>query len=497
MNRLPTLDAVRTELRLRWPEWTAISVFAAVVAFVIPYHEPWTDEAQGWQLARSLSLRSLFQTHIRYEATPGLWHFLLWILIRARVSYTGMHWICGAIAVVAAGLLVFISPFPRYLKLTLPFTFFLVYQYAVIARGYLLVPLILFSIAVGWKKSPLVVAALLGLLANCALHAAAISGGLAIVYFVEELRKGSARDPARRHKLLLCASIVLIFYVFALWTAWPPADMAGHISFSRAARPSFLISVLAAVLAPICQPLILGFPFWIAMVLVFSFRRSISYLLPVLFFAVFSGVLPSSFWHWGMVVPLLISLLWITWPAAGTSLSFYEFTGRAALVYMAGVQILWAAWAIDFDHFHAYSPDLAAAQFLKPLLKNGTRIGVTYLDKRHLPPDTSLGYGATGILPYFDRNIYINQTDPFYWWSDRNPSESQFDALLPSHPGIVLAEAQQAQFAPPIDLQGPRATLLMKSGYRITNVFCGSLPFAMQITLTDCHVIFQYAGHAP
>jgi len=191
MNRLPTLDAVRTELRLRWPEWTAISVFAAVVAFVIPYHEPWTDEAQGWQLARSLSLRSLFQTHIHYEATPGLWHFLLWILNRAHVSYAGMHWICGAIAVVAAGLLVFISPFPRYLKLTLPFTFFLVYQYAVIARGYLLVPLILFSIAVGWKKSPLVVAALLGLLANCALHAAAISGGLAIVYFVEELRKAA------------------------------------------------------------------------------------------------------------------------------------------------------------------------------------------------------------------------------------------------------------------------------------------------------------------
>jgi hypothetical protein len=37
----------------------------------------------------------------------------------------------------------------------------------------------------------------------------------------------------------------------------------------------------------------------------------------------------------------------------------------------------------------------------------------------------------------------------------------------------------------------------MKSGYRITNVFCGSLPFAMQLTLTNCHVIFQYAGNAP
>jgi hypothetical protein len=44
-----------------------------------------------------------------------LWHFLLWIPIRARVSYSGMHWICGAITVEPALLLVFKSPFPRYL----------------------------------------------------------------------------------------------------------------------------------------------------------------------------------------------------------------------------------------------------------------------------------------------------------------------------------------------------------------------------------------------
>jgi hypothetical protein len=496
MNRLSTLGAVRTELRSRWPEWAAVSAFAAVIAFAIPFHEPWTDEAQAWQLARSLSLRSLFQTHIHYEATPGLWHFLLWILIRARVSYTGMHWICGAIAVVSAGLLVFKSPFPRYLKLAFPFTFFLVYQYAVVARSYLLVPLMLFVIASWWKKNPWVVVIALSLLANCALHAAVVSGGLAIVYFVEQLREGGAEDPARRRRLLLFAAIIFTSYAFALWTAWPPADLK-FLSLARAARPSFLVNVLAALLAPICQPLILSIPFWIAMVVVFISRRSVLYLLPVLFFTVFCGAVPSSYWHWGLVVPVLISLLWITWPAPGSGQSLLEFTGRAALVYMAGSQILWASYAIDFDHYNAYSPDLAAAQLLKPLLKNGDTVAVTYLDKSNVPPDTTLGYGATGILPYFDRNIYINQTYPFYWWSDRNQSESQFDALLPSHPSIVLAEAQQAQFAPPIDLKGPRATLLMKSGYRITNVFCGSLPFAMQLTLTNCHVIFQYAGNAP
>src|ERR1700692_545385 len=92
-------DELSQETRSRWPEWATVVLYAGVVAFAIPYHEPWADEAQAWQLARSLPLVALFQKYIRYEGSPGLWHLLLWILSRAHVSYTGMHWISGGIAV--------------------------------------------------------------------------------------------------------------------------------------------------------------------------------------------------------------------------------------------------------------------------------------------------------------------------------------------------------------------------------------------------------------
>jgi hypothetical protein len=159
---------------------------------------------------------------------------------------------------------------------------------------------------------------------------------------------------------------------------------------------------------------------------------------------------------------------------------------------MAGVQILWSAYAIEFDHYNAYSPDLAAARFLKPRVEAGATIAVTYLDDSPIHVA-----GATGILPYFERNIYVNQPYPFYWCSYRNPSESLFDAILPSHPDIVIAEAQQFRPVGPVSLKTPRAELLMKSGYRLTNVFCGTQPFRMQEAFTNCHVIFQYAGNAP
>jgi hypothetical protein len=491
MNSIPALGGIRAKLRSRWPEWAAIAVYASLVAFAIPFHEPWTDEAQAWQLARSLSLRALFQTYIRYEATPGLWHFLLWMLNRAHVSYSGMHWLCGAIAVVSASLLVLNSPFPRSLKLTLPFTFFLLYQYAVVARSYVLVPLMLFAIASWWKNRPLAVAVTLGLLANCSIHAAVISGGIAIVWLVEQLRAGSAKTPARWRKIMLCALIVLSFYAFALWTTWPPRDLT-YISIVRGHTPTFLLSALVPLIAPICQPLILSIPFWIAMILVFSARRSFFYLFPVLLFAVFSGVMLGGFWHWGLIIPLLLCLLWITWPQPGAGVSWREIVGRSALIYMIAVQILWSAYAIGFDHYNAYSPDLAAAQFLRPFVNNKATIAATYLDDS--PNHVTVAFG---ILPYFERNIYINQPYPFYWWSNRNPSDILFNALLPTHPDVIVAETQQPQPAQAVNLKWPRTELLMKSGYRVTNIFCGSVLFQMHTSFTNCHIIFQYAGSDP
>src|SRR4249919_2401024 len=118
-------ESGRSSRYSNWPEWITLTVYAALVAFAIPFHEPFVDEAQSWQLARSLSLHDLFQTYLRYEGSPGLWHFLLWTLIRLHVTYSGIHWICGAIAFTAIAVLVLKSPFPRYLKLTLPFTYFL------------------------------------------------------------------------------------------------------------------------------------------------------------------------------------------------------------------------------------------------------------------------------------------------------------------------------------------------------------------------------------
>jgi hypothetical protein len=487
MNSIPALGGIRAELRSRWPEWATIAAYASVVAFAIPFHEPWTDEAQAWQIARSIPLRAMFQTYIRYEGSPGLWHFLLWVMIRAHISYCGMHWICGAIAVVGISLFIFKSPFPRFLKLTLPFTYYLLFQYAVVARSYVLVPVLLFLIAIQWKKNPVWLAILLGLLANLSLHVAVISGGLAVVYCIEWIRNRDAVDHSRRRQLLFSAHILLCFYAFAIWTAWPPRDLMMS-NFRAPARPFIFWAVTS--LMGLCDPWILSIPFWICIALCLRARRSLVYLLPVLFFAAFSGAVYAVYWHFGLPVPLVICLLWITWPERGCESPRHEMYCRTALIVMAGIQILWSAQAIVFDHFNAYSPSIATAQFLQPYVRDGATIAVTYLDRPDSVQPDGGDYDDVAILPYFDHNIFANQQNSFWWWSDKNHTEDSFFALLPSHPRIVVIQARHSP-GRTIYMEDEKVDLLLKSGYLFTNQFCGSVPIRLGMGLTFCDLIFQ------
>jgi hypothetical protein len=478
--------------RKLWPECAALALYAAIVAYAIPFHEPWADEAQAWQLARSLPLGSLFANHIRYEGSPGLWHLLLWIMIRCHVSYAGLHWICGAISVLSTAILLFKAPLPRYLRLTLPFTCFLLFQYPIVARNYTLAPLLFFLLAWQWKRSPWRVALLLGLLANLALHSAAIACGLALVYAIEQFRAGSLRARHSRRALLSAACIFACLSLFALWTAWPPHDLL--LSRARGESRPVVIDAIASLVLGIGEPWILAVPFWIAIACWFYARRALVYLIPILFFGVFSGIVFFRWWHLGLAIPLLVALLWIApnppQDAQPSRSPRCAQAGAAAMIFLIAVQIYWAGYALRYDRFHAYSPDLATAEYLKPFVRQGAAIAVTYVDE-----DDIRAYLSVGLQPYFGRKLFANQPDDFWSWSESNPTERNFNALLPSHPRVVVVSANP-RGGRPVDLQNPKLIRLQHDGYTLAQTFCGSMPARDELETTDCYLVFQYAGRA-
>src|SRR5207302_6633519 len=127
-------------------EAAVLTLYCAVLAVVLPAHEPWSDEAQAWLLARDNSTWELIRHRLHYEGAPALWHLLIKAFQHAHGTFSGFGWFGAAFSIVGVYVFLRWSPFPAIIRALLPFTYFIQYQYAVIARSYVLFPLLVFAL---------------------------------------------------------------------------------------------------------------------------------------------------------------------------------------------------------------------------------------------------------------------------------------------------------------------------------------------------------------
>ena len=503
--------------RLGLPEIVTLCLYAGLLAWAIPHHEPWADEAQAWQIARTLPLGQIFRL-LSYEGHPGLWYLCLWVLSRLHVGYGSMRYFAGAIGFLGVAVLVTTSPFPRFIKLLLPFTFYLAFQYAIVARSYVMVPLLLFLCAYFWPQRlqrPLTIALCLGLLANVALHAAVISGGLAIVYLIDlwlGRRQRNFGVPGVR--LYSASALLLALYGISIWVALPAKDASGaglvirpnpvqsHAIEAQQSQlppryprpePENRSSIrrlawkvetrLAELTEGLIQPFWLGCLFWVLLTWKLFRTRNLHYLIPAVFLVVLSHVY-AFFWHSGLMLPCVIALLWMTWPEQlrFRKLPLYEQLPLLVLLLIAAEQIGWAEFAFQFDHEHDYGSGAATAAFLKPYVMFKARI-----------VEIGNDFLSVGVQPYFDHNVFLNQPYAYYWWSARNPGKLRYQQLLKESPEIVVVEWRFRDFPTSGTIAAlPLVKQLNGLGYRNTHSFCGGLVRPGRgIMEWDCDLIYQ------
>ncbi len=218
----------RTSFRFDRIDAAVLATYSAIVAWTVAHHEQWFDETQAWLIARDSSLGDMLTHRLRYEGAPPLWHLILWVLTRLHVPFMALNWVAAAFAV--AGMAVFLryAPLPRLFRVLIPFTFFFLYQYAVIARSYVLFPLFAFLLCVLYRdERPRVVsfAAVCALLTNLNIHGLLFSGCMVLLYAAKLRRQSrSALVPSRKNlalALLLYGTSVLV----AVYVTLPPPDV--------------------------------------------------------------------------------------------------------------------------------------------------------------------------------------------------------------------------------------------------------------------------------
>jgi hypothetical protein len=407
----------RATARSQLVTYIALGAYALLVACTIRRHEPWADEAQSWLLGRDTSLARLWGHLLQYEGTPGLWQSLVHVLIRLGLPYSAYGFVSGSLGLVAAYLLLRYAPLPLLVRILLPFTYYVCYQYAVIARSYAFIAPLLFGIAVIYPEARRRIAwmtVLLCLLAAVSVHGFLLSACIWVTLYAPRALSG--------WKFRIATFTYWAVLGFLLACAWPAKDVA-FAEHRGLANLHLLPQMLKAGLAGAFAG------YWalslviVALSLPLLWRGGgwLFFSLATVSFFLFSTIVYAQLWHFGILFLAWLFAIWI---------SAYETRVTApaliALIAVIGIQCYWTVSAVRYDWGHAYSGSSAAAEYLR---QTGLPTGGLY----------AIGYPTTALQPYFPANIYSDFHGGAYWdWSKQNRADDPAALFASDRRELVL-----------------------------------------------------------
>ena len=210
-------------------------LFLIIGAFTASHHEMWRDEIQAWLLARdSTSVFNLF-ANLKYEGHPGLWHLCLIPLSRITHSPVIMQMFHLLITGATVYLFVQHAPFNWFQKLLFCFGYFVLYEYAIIARNYALGMLLITVFCVLFReryKRFISVGCVLFLLAHTSVHALIVTIAIGFTLCCEYVFGGrfskalnqEIRAVADKRPLWIGFALIGIGITTAMLQLNPPPD---------------------------------------------------------------------------------------------------------------------------------------------------------------------------------------------------------------------------------------------------------------------------------
>jgi hypothetical protein len=477
----------------------ALAAYVSILAYATSCHESWFDEAQAWLIARDLSPLNMWPHYIRYEGTPALWHTILMIAAKLGLAYESMHVIACLAAIAATILLLWRSPFPLWVRLLLPFSYFLLYQYAVVARSYTLLPLLFFWAAVLLPKAREQTYSfifVLILMANVSVQGTLAATGILAAYLLSlwSERKSLTQTEIRRHAI--GCGVFMAVMLLLVWQLWPPRDLKTfNVSPRHLVLNARTISVpmrllmeslsypgtanSAAPNAPLKELpwIIAGAVALVLSINGFVRARTVWYfVLPTSGVFLLSGVVYANRWHSGVFLLIWLFAMWAT--VSQKERSPIDFPWLVWILILAP-QIYWSAKTIQFDSAQTYSGSKAVAKYLKDHdLENHTIFAA--------------GYETMSIQPYFTKNLFRNYGPSdhiaFWEWREANPVPQEMSSIPEERPDVLIV-AQRSD-----EQQASAKTLinsLPHSGYSLAGIFEGHLYWKSYVIEAESFLVIR------
>ena len=471
-----------------------LAAYAAVVLWTLYYHEKWADEAQAWLIARDLDLRTIWFHELRYEGSPGLWHTILWIAQHIfHAKYYALGYIGVVFAIAGAAVLIFLAPFPRFIRWPLAFTYVMVYQYAVIARPYTLFPLLAFAAARLFKntKQPERLASILILLALLTLHGTILAACLGLAYLVQAYKHREQLDSRTRKRYLVSAAAMALTFTFVVAISKPTPDV-GEFAVKRALaempqsqrgqfQPAAQVKAEAVLSGAFLDYTIPSVMFLVlAAIWFYQRRRLLEYLLPVTLLIGLYSFVHGYPHHHGTVFIATLAAAWIAWPSGEEQYQFANASVWGARVMVAllfclcAVNILDAAVVIRREYLYPYSGAADAAKYLKDV----------QADKA---PMFGFLFGTNAVQAYFERKLFANISTSYY--HNGIPLEGfsvSDDDLRRIKPEYIVSYSAEPQL-----MMDTGVPLLEARGYRMVHFSDGYYLYKRAVYQRETYFIFR------
>lgn len=466
----PDPPSVSGRNKFRVLDAAVLALYATAVLVVVAHHEPWSDEAQSWVLARDLPLSKLLFHEMHYEVSPGLWQSMLWVAQHVfHLPYASIGWIGAAFAIAGAALLIFAAPFPRPVRYLMAFSYDIAYQYAVVARPYGLLLLFAGAAAIFYRRRKTIPLAIsLSFLSAVSLHGIILAGAIAAGAAWEQVVGWKTFDRAERRRSLAALAIVAAAMVIAIAIASPARDTIA-INGVRGGN----IHKLARTLGDIAAN-----PWWVGVALLLFLgvlaawrRQVVVFTLGVGTLLVFQSFFYGAPHHQGAIVIAIIVSMWISYPdRAVRTPSWFRPSATGVLAGIFFIQVVSAIHALRYDYAAPYSGAADAARFLQWI---GPQRSQT----------SGFGWNAVALQPYFDHNIFVN-------W----PTAYVHHSIDAEPPISKLTEAGLTGYLviPSVDGDAdPLAAQLAAYGYVPLHVSPGRILDRHGIWVTETFTIYQ------
>lgn len=451
-DRVVVFSRKMDELPGKAPEILALLVYAAAHLGMAVVHEPFFDEAEAWQIARSVTLKTLFLETTHYEGHPPLWHLVLLPFAKAGAPYElSLALISLAFTGTAVFLILWYAPFPRLVRLLLPFTYFFFYQYGVISRVYCVMTLAFVLAAMAYRRRNVrpdrYVAALILMCVTLA-YGLVIAGGLALVWLWEIWREGRRKWDRRISWL----AVLLAAALGVVWMIMPRADTYATVSADAVTIENpFIVRLLytffvlpsdvtltdvysehmllsRAYLMPsaLFSGALIGMLIW-GVLLYYGRKRGTALLLvvPYSLFAVFAAAVYVSIHHIGIGLLYFCFWCWVTAENGERVADRTELSAdgnmagavRCAAVLLGtlamGVSLYWTGAACKLDIDKNYAPGRHEAAFIKAHHLDEYRMMTSWLIAYDEEGDIRLTdinecNMAVNVAPYFEHNLFFN-----------------------------------------------------------------------------------------